>query len=666
MKIFSKNQIKTLLIILSTGGCFMPIHAQTSKKLPAANIIGSYLSFDYTTNKATEELNTKSDAFDEDFDTFFAAYDLSGAWVGLDLKERHIITKIAYAPRNDSDGPGRMIVGLFEGANNQDFSDAVPLFIVCDTPQVDAMTEHEINCSRGFRYVRYCGPYNSRCTIADLAFYGYKGTGDNSFFPQLTNLPTITISTVNAAGIYSRDKYVSGFISVIQDGVIYSDLLEIRGRGHFSWTFPKKPYRIKLRNKTNLLGLPAKERNWTLISNYGDKALMRNLLAFDLSRRLEMEYTPAGISVDLIVNGEYKGTYNLCDQIETNPGRIEIQPMSARDIVLPDLSGGYFLEVDAYADQDDDGWFNSAIKNTPVKIRSPKADEIVSQQYYYIREHYNKMEESVFSPDFKDPITGFRHYIDTESFIRHFLVGEISGDTDTYWSVYLYKDRNKDIFKFGPVWDVDLGFENDSRTYPINSHPQWVFEYGSSAQGFSSLIKRIFEDEEFRLQLRTTYIDYRESGVLSKESLLQVVDNYASELEQSQRLNFLRWKILGVKVHQNPQAFESYEEAVNHMKYYISERIDWIDNKFEYEPSGNTFITAAPPPVVVYTQSNTINITPVLDPVYITITDLTGRIIISKMIRNQISVPVSKGMYFITVFDPSKGLRKTVKCAVFN
>jgi hypothetical protein len=276
------------------------------------------------------------------------------------------------------------------------------------------------------------------------------------------------------------------------------------------------------------------------------------------------------------------------------------------------------------------------------------------------------MEESVFSPDFEDAIAGFRHYIDTESFIRHFLVGEISGNTDTYWSVYLYKDRNNDIFKFGPVWDVDLGFENDYRTYPINSHSQWVFEYGSSAMGFTSLIRRVLDDESFQLQLKTTYIAYRKSGVLSKDSLLQVVDDYASTLDQSQRINFLRWKVLDKKVHQNPQSLGSYEAEVNHVKNYISERIDWMDNKMDYSPQGNTFITTESSPVVVYTQSNTIFIRPVFDPVRITIADVTGRILLSEMIRDQMFLPVTKGMYFITIYNPSKGLRQTVKCAVFN
>ena len=555
-----------------------------SQKLPAINIIGTEMSVDYSTNTPSTTVNTKSNVFDGDFDTYFASYERSGTWVGLDLGEKHVITKIAYSPRSDYvEGPQRLVLGIFEGANNPDFGDAVPLLIVTEAPQFYKMTEQNINCSRGFRYVRYVGPNDVRCNISEIEFYGYPGVGNNSHFPQLTNLPVVTIHTTGTEEITSQDVYVHGIVSIINNGTIFSDSLEIRGRGHASWSFPKKPYRMKLKNKVNLLGFPARERNWVLINNYGDKTLMRNLLAFDLSRRFDMAYTSIGIPVDVILNGEYKGCYQLCDQLEVAAGRIDVEKMGIYDVTLPNLSGGYLLEVDAYA-YEEESWFSSARQYTPVRVRYPKSDEIVAQQYKYIRDHYNLMEASVFSVNYKDPVNGYRKYLDTESFLRHFLVGEISGNTDTYWSTYMYKDRNDDIFYFGPVWDFDLAYENDNRTYPINNHTQWVYEYGSSANGFRAVVNRLFSDEAFVLQLKTIYADYRDRGIVTTEALLNVVDNYAVEIKQSQQLNFKRWNILNAIVHQNPRTYGSYEGEVNNVKRYIMERLDWLDKKLGYTP----------------------------------------------------------------------------------
>jgi len=658
-----KKRISQILISMLLGTCVISLYAQTSIKLPANKIIGTDLSVDYSTNSPSTTVNPKSNVFDGNLDTYFASYDRSGTWVGLDLGEKHIITKIAYAPRGDYDeGPQRLVLGVFEGANNPDFGDAVPLLMVTEKPNFNVLTEQNVTCSKGFRYVRYVGPNDVRCNIAEIEFYGYPGAGNNSHFPQLTNLPVISIHTTNAVDITSKDDYVKGIVFIVNNGTFYSDSLEIRGRGHASWGFPKKPYRMKLKNKVNLLGFPARERNWTLINNYGDKTLMRNLLAFDLSKRFDMEYTSIGIPVDLIINGEYKGTYNLSDQIEVAEGRVEVQKMAPNDIALPNLSGGYLLEVDAYA-YDEDSWFSSSRQYTPVRVRYPKSDEIVPQQYNYIREHYNKMEASVFSSNYKDPVNGYRKYIDTESFLRHFLVGEITGNTDTYWSTYMYKERNNDIFKIGPVWDMDLAYDNDNRTFPINNKAQWVYQYGSSANGFRALVDRLFTDEAFVSQLSSIYADYRDRGLISKDALLQVVDQYAMELNQSQKINFMRWNILNTYVHQNPRTYGSYEGEVNNVKRYISERIDWMDKKLNYVPSPTLLEVSSLSNIAVYTQAGAICFNNVSETVYITVTDIAGKAVVSLSIKENTSIPVSQGMYIVTISNP-KGNRKVVKCLV--
>jgi len=665
MKTHYKINLKTVLFLLAIYVYSVSVTAQTSEKLPATTIIGTALSVDYSTGNSSTTVNAKANAFDGDLNTYFASYDRSGTWVGLDLGEKYIITKIAYAPRNDYDGgPQRIVLGVFEGANDPDFMDAVPLLMVTEAPPMNVMTEQNINCSKGFRYVRYVGPNDVRCNIAEIAFYGYKGAGDNSHFPQLSNLPTVTIHTVNAQDITSKEEYLQGYVSFIYDNgkTIYSDNLDIRGRGNASWNFPKKPYRMKLNNKVNLMGMPAKEKNWTLINNYGDKTLMRNFLAFDLSRKLEMPYTPAIMSVDVILNGEYKGNYQLCDQVEVAPERVDVQKMNISDIALPYLSGGYLIEVDAYA-YSEISWFLSLRNYTPVTIHSPKDDEIVSQQTNYIRNYYNTMEAAVFASNYKDPVNGYRKYMDVETFLRHFLVGEISGNTDTYWSVYMYKDRDDDIFKFGPVWDLDLAYENDNRTYPINSHTQWVYEYGSAANGFKDVVVRLFTDESFASRLKAIYADYRDRGILTKETLLQVVNYYDSTLNQSQQLNFMRWDILNSLVHQNPRTYGSYEGEVNNVRQYISDRLDWMDKKLNYSPKTNIPQTSSLSDIVVYAQTGAICFNNVSEPVKITVFDITGKVFLSKSISNNISLPAVKGAYIVTVSD-TKGYTKTVKCIV--
>lgn len=656
--------IQALFVLSSTAIGLFSIHAQTSEKLPATTVIGTETSVDYADNSPSTTVNTKFNAFDGKLTTFFASYERSGTWVGLDLGEAHVITKIAIAPRNTPEGPDRMLLGIFEGANSPDFLDAVPLWMITELPERLALTEQSVDCSKGFRYVRYIGPNSARCNIAEVAFYGYRGVGDDSYFPQLTNLPTVTIHTEEAVAITSKDYYFDGAISIIHDEgkSLFHDRLGIRGRGHSSWDFPKKPYRIKLSNKANLLGFPARSKNWTLISNYGDKTLMRNLLALELSERTGMAYTPVGIPVDVILNGEYQGTYNLCDQIEVAPGRVDVQEMTVDDVELPALSGGYLLEVDGYAHQEA-SWFDSAMRRTPIRIKYPDDDDIVDVQYAYIRDHYNRMESVLFSPGFRDPVNGYRKYVDIESFIRHFLVGEISGNTDTYWSTYLYKERNDDLFRFGPVWDFDIAYENDYRVYPINSQTQWLYLNAVSARGFKDVVIRLMDDNSLVERIKAVYTGYRESGILTKAALTDVVDRYAEMIDQSQQLNFMRWNVLYRLIHVNPAVFGGYAAEVEHVKRFVSERIDWMDRRLGYHPSGNFAGFPDFASVEVRVGDHAICFDQVAAPTLVSIVDITGRVVVSKSIVDHDVIPVPCGMYFVVIAD-AEGNKRSVKCFV--
>ena len=117
-------------------------------------IIGTEWSVDYNNgNSITDQVNVKECVFDGKFNTFFASYLRSGTWVGLDLGEKHIITKIGYSPRINQ--PTRVQLAIIEGANKEDFSDAVPIHIIKEAGEENKMNYADINCSKGFRYVRY-------------------------------------------------------------------------------------------------------------------------------------------------------------------------------------------------------------------------------------------------------------------------------------------------------------------------------------------------------------------------------------------------------------------------------------------------------------------------------------------------------------------------------
>lgn len=528
-------------------------------------VIGTTYSVDYNNGNAkSTTVNTKNNVFDGRYETFFASYDRSRTWVGLDLGEKHIITKVGWSPRIDQQQ--RVELALFEGANEPDFSDALPIWIV-KAPGVNRTMHYaDITCSRGFRYVRYVSPNDVRCNLAELEFYGYKGEGNDSQLYQLTNLPTVVVNIANGEEVIEKEKNLISNVYIISENgtaLLATSGTEIRGRGNASWDFPKKPYRLKFDEKQSPLGAPASAKKWTLLSNYGDKTLMRNMLAFEVSRRVGLSYTPFCHPVDLVINGEYRGCYQLCDQVEAAKGRV-------------DAKDGYLVEIDAYA-YGEEVWFSSN-RGTPVTIKHPDEEDITQEQRKFINDYFNQMEAAAFAANYTDPAQGYRKYLDLDSFLKNFIVGEFAGNTDTYWSVYMYKDASDGKLYTGPVWDYDLAFENDYRTYPINN--LWDYIYASNgsvaSESVRQMVSRIVkEDPEAKERLAELWEAACNEGDL--KNLNEVVNQNAELLQQAQELNFKRWKILNQHVHMNFQALGSYEKEVQTVKNYVDGRLKKFD-----------------------------------------------------------------------------------------
>ena len=396
-----------------------------------------------------------------------------------------------------------------------------------------------------------------------LAFCGLKAQTVN--VKRYTNLPAIYIETFGKVGINSKDTYVYATMWYIDenDEVTQYDSLQIRGRGNSTWGLSKKPYRLKFDSKQSPLGAPASAKKWTLISNYSDKSLMRNILAFEISRRVGQAYTPYCHPVDVVVNGEYRGCYQRGDQVEAASGRVP-----AKD--------GYLIEVESYA-YDEEVMFTSW-NGTPVTIKHPDEDDITKEQWSYIENFFNLMESAALSSDFKDPVNGYRKYLDLDSFLRNFIIGEFSGNPDMLWSVYMYKDAADGKLFVGPAWDHDIAFDNDYTVHPINTKPDFLYLTGARAasEAIRQVADRIVkQDPEAKARLLELWEKACNEGAL--KTLPSYLDENYNLLKESAELNFKRWPVLNDKVHMNFQALGSYDAEVQYLRKIITERLEVFD-----------------------------------------------------------------------------------------
>ncbi|MDE6246609.1 MAG: CotH kinase family protein [Muribaculaceae bacterium] len=577
--------MKTIITMALLSGASLMMGAEIAGNKLDGTPIGTARGYNYEIGGVVENIQNR--AFDGDFNTYFATDRRSYGWVGLDLGQPHIITRVGWAARNDGVGPGRLRCGVIQGANSPDFLDAIPLYIIPESGKIGEMTYGEVSSSKGFRYVRFVSTGDARCNIAELEFYGTPGEGDDTNLVQLTNLPTVIVNTVDAEEPYDKEHDITANIIIINDNKIDTEASgTIRERGNASRQFPKKPWRLKFDKKQNILDAPAKAKKWTLLNNYGDKSLMRNIVAFEIARQFDMAYVPYSRAVDVILNGEYKGCYQLCDQVEVNANRVNITEMEPEDITGDALTGGYFIEVDGYADQEPAGeWFYSRY-NTPVTIKSPD-DGGVTEQYNYIRDYFSRVEELAYTGNYSE-VSGYRAMFDAESFIKYFLVQELTGNPDGFWSTYFYKDRLDDKLHAGPVWDFDIAFDNDFRVYPTNNISNFLSLSGkaSTAGNFRQFANRILVSDPNGISDREKiWADARNKGRISAEKLSEYIDKMSDELAQSQELNFKRWPILREYVHMNPRVPASYSAECDFLKNYLTTRIDRLDDYLSYDPT---------------------------------------------------------------------------------
>lgn len=388
-------------------------------------------------------------------------------------------------------------------------------------------------------------------------------TGDNAC-PPIAPLPQLWLDTEEGQPIVSKDEYLSAkfrFIGATQhsDDKVFET--QIKGRGNSTWGMPKKPYRLKLKKKAELLGLP-EVKSFALLANYADKTMLRNAVALCLARQLDLEYTPSDHFLELYLNNEYQGVYQLTDKTYVLEKHIEDHEIVGT-AEHPDPGDGFLLELDGRLDAE--LWFrsNQGVPYT-VQIDSSPAQRDAIMAYI------NDIEQRIFSIPSADRLASVASVVDLGTLIDFYLINELTKNRDAFWSsTFVHRLRHGKL-KYGPIWDFDLSSGNDGTSIAGDPQGWWL---GHLAHDHA--LRELIHEPEFAAHVRQRW-----GYLLSKfPETRRFIASSASVMEEPQKRNFETWDILGEYVWPNAVVTGSYAGEINYLFEWLDTRTSWISQQ---------------------------------------------------------------------------------------
>ena len=246
----------------------------------------------------------------------------------------------------------------------------------------------------------------------------------------------------------------------------------------------------------------------------------------------------------VFLNNKYIGDYYICEKIEVSKNRLNLD------------GDAYLLEFDTNFDGINK--FKTSLWENPVNIKFPK--NVDSQQFYQIQSTIDNIEKCL------DVITECKinSLIDVRSFVRYYLIYEITQNSELYHpkSTYMYKEGDF-LLKAGPVWDFDWMTFCDQKKGFVNKNKFWY--------------KKLFHYNEFQSILKEEW-DGKKADF---SSLIYFIDSLSNHLQKSNEYNIKLWNI---KINSGQIGDEQLDflEAIDLLKTNFINRIEELDSLISF------------------------------------------------------------------------------------
>lgn len=322
----------------------------------------------------------------------------------------------------------------------------------------------------------------------------------------------------------------------------------IRHRGASSLRFPKKQFRVKLRefsiggdvsnNNLSLLGL-REDDDWILYSPYNDPEKMRNTLSNNLWHDVMAENNPHDVNtgtegrfVEVFIDGKYWGVYTLLHPIDAKQLDLTRKNSPESDFYYRSYSHREF-------DIDDFTHFDTGYRRGRFELRDPEPN---GQPY-----QWEPLVKHMESLDFDQ--AGLRTYVEDYAYLPNlidyylFFILLQATDNDTKNHNYIARFEGETHRMIESPWDLDLTWglrwrENHDRLSDVSR------DVTHNPQPGQSHVTRSIQngDQEVIDMVKDRYSELRATD-WSEESLMGRIDAFESDLYHSgaSLRDFSRW-----------------------------------------------------------------------------------------------------------------------------
>jgi len=404
--------------------------------------------------------------------------------------------------------------------------------------------------------------------------YLYKIRGNDSKAEEAPYRPA-KIQVVATSDTSSPD-YLESFIEDAIDANGNTNL-EIKVRGNSTADAEKRPYRLKFASKKNstdglahkhdLLGKGYAKRNWTLLANVNDKSLLRNALTYHIGQAVGMPFSAGYKFVDLVINNEYRGTYQVSDHCEVDANRINVNEDT-----------GWYVEFQGRNDMCDYPmcFYEGGMM---MNINNPEPDDDTDAQQCAavinpIKDWFLNGWKKAFGNGFTNPATGWRAYNDEETLLKFWIATELTGDYDGLMSVKAYREADGKLC-WGPLWDKDLAFGN----WQAMGEPDGkLVAHLQQASCIQAYFENLTKDPIFMAHAKEVLDNLISGGI--KATLLAKIDEMADVVRETQKLNLGKWGNTPTGAFGYVRGLANYQAYVDQLKQWLSDRIDYVQQQF--------------------------------------------------------------------------------------